>query len=833
MASMPGPTGSRAVLIGVSHYDRLTDLPNVERNLTELRRLLTSPRSWNLAEENCRVVSDPTDRWQMLDTVQKAAEEATDALLVYYAGHGLIDADEEEFFLSLRGSQHHTMWTGVEYKYLRGEIQKSRAKARIVVLDCCFADRAGMNGGDIELAELGAAEGLCLLAASSKAALAEPGELHTAFTGELLGVLRNGVPDGPALLDADTVFRHARANLVRRGKPKPTMKVSDTAGMAALSHNAQYRFSADALRQPGHTRTASAEAVPEDDTIRFTRRFGCAVMFLPLLASALIMTAGGFAAGDPSLLFRAVLDQLPAEEVPAGAAYSLLSALAVAGLWYLHLFRPYEMRVSAEGIEVRRGRGGGHTARYGWHRVLEAKVGWAPPRRRGQGRFLLILRLREQTPHQMSWWARRAGRRWSLADGLCVADLGRLTCTPRDVDEALGRFAPSGVRTRTEAAQRAGYAASAPTEPPRTMVSGRTRRVHLVVLALLLTAIALSPSVIVLATTSAHRYGWAFVPLVLWTLFLLVPALVPALLLRHAGNLSIGADGITHTSGSGTRHWPWDRIDRVGVMSWRRRSPANGALFLRLRDLPTASDSHSLHPLLASVEARLGGVLVCDLISLGTTREEVETVVRRYGDDVWDPGPRPEHGVIQDDGHMAHYEGGFVGLRTLTALIGSVTAGLAVCVTAMDPVIDHKPVANGIGLLMAYTLVIASCLPLLALRSPLTLRLDDEHFALSSGRHRMTIPWDHIVTLEVSPSTSGKETHDEVHLWLRAEEAHRYRGFWRLGAHLNAAKLHIVTLGTRAGALRISPTRLHDALGRFARERFHTGSPAALRERER
>ncbi|MEU0649093.1 caspase family protein [Streptomyces umbrinus] len=827
---MPGPTGSRAVLIGVSHYDQLTDLPNVERNLTELRRLLTSPRSWNLAEENCRVVSDPTDRWQMLDTVQKAAEEATDALLVYYAGHGLIDADEEEFFLSLRGSQHHTMWTGVEYKYLRGEIQKSRAKARIVVLDCCFADRAGMNGGDIELAELGAAEGLCLLAASSKAALAEPGELHTAFTGELLGVLRNGVPDGPPLLDANTAFRHSRANLVRRGKPRPTMKASDTAGTAALSHNAQYRLSAAAPPRPEHTRTASAEAVPEDDTSRFTRRFGCAVMFLPLLASALILTAGGFTAGDPSLLFRAVLDQLPAEELPAGAAYGYLSALAVAWLGYRQLFRPYELRVSAQGIEVRRG---GHTARYSWHRILEAKVGWIPPRRRGPGRFLLILRLREQTPHQMSWWARRAGRRRSPADGLYVADLGRLTCTPRDVDEALGRFAPSGVQTRTEAAQRAGYAASAPTEPPRTTVSGRTRRAHLVVLALLLTAIALSPSAIVLATTSAHRYGWAFIPLVLWTLFLLVPALVPALLLRHTGNLSIGADGITHTSGRGTRHWPWDRIDRVGVMSWRRRTPANGALFLRLHDLPKASGSDSLHPLLAPVEARLGGVLVCDLISLGITRKEVETVVRRYGEDVWDPGPRPEHGVIQDDGHMAHYEGRFVGLRALAALIGSVTASLTLCITATNPVIDHKPVANGIGLLITYTLVIASCLPPLTLRSPLTLQLDDEHFTLSSGRHRMTVPWDHIVTLEVSPSASGKETHDEVHLWLRAEEAHRYRGFRRLGAHLTAAKLHIVTLSTKAGVLRISPTRLHNALGTFARERFHTSSPAALRERER
>ncbi|MEV5338252.1 caspase family protein [Streptomyces sp. NPDC052676] len=824
---MPSPAGSRAVLIGVSRYDHLTDVPNVERNLGDLRRLLTSPRSWNLPEENCLVIPDPADDQQVLVAVQKAAEQATDALLVYYAGHGQIDSDEEEFFLTLPGSRPHTMWTGIEYRYLRREIQKSRARARMVILDCCYADRATMSGDDIDLAEKAAADGTCVLAAAAGKARFEEAERHTFFTGELLDILTHGVPGGPPLLDADSVFRVARDNLVRRGKPRPTMKTSNTAAAVPLACNTQYASPADVPRQPARKQPSSTPVEAEDTTVRFTRRHSCLAGLLLLSALLLVLAAGGLTVGDPLLVYKAFRGRIPAGDPREDViAYSALSVLAVGWLGFRFLFAPYELRISAEGVQVRRRSDERWVARYSWHRVLEARVEWVPARRHGHGPFLLLLRLREGTPAQLPRAARRAGRRWGL-DGSCVADLGRLACTPHEVDQALERFAPRDVWTRTQAAQRAGYTAPTPTGiRPATTLHGTTRRALLGVLTLVLTAVALIPAVIVPAAVPAHRYGWAFVPMALWTLFLVVPALLPALLLWHGGSLSIGPDGISHSSRRGTRHWTWDRIDRVGIVSWRRRTPASGVVFLRPRDLPSSRPAKGVDALLAPLEARFGGVLVCDLFSMGISREEFETVVLRYAGDLWDPHPRP-HGIVRDDQDAAHYEGDFAGPRSWVAAIGAVTATSVLCGIAGNLVGAPHSTDPWLGGVMAYTLLLVGCLPFLVLRSRLTVRIDHRTFVLESRARRLTIPWDHVDATERLTSGSGKNTpDDDVVLWLRPEDASRYRGYWRLGAHLKGVELRIATLRSK-GALDIPAEQVDAALRRFGPERFRSGAPAA------
>jgi hypothetical protein len=62
-----------------------------------------------------------------------------------------------------------------------------------VVLDCCFSGKAA--------GVLGALEGYVLTsAAREELALAPSGARHTAFTGELIGLLTRGDLDGPPLL---------------------------------------------------------------------------------------------------------------------------------------------------------------------------------------------------------------------------------------------------------------------------------------------------------------------------------------------------------------------------------------------------------------------------------------------------------------------------------------------------------------------------------------------------------------------------------------------------------------------------------------------------------
>ncbi|WP_374116173.1 helix-turn-helix domain-containing protein [Streptomyces sp. CoH27] len=122
--------------------------------------------------------------------------------------------------------------------------------------------------GTPELADQASVEGSYLLAAASEAsyALAPPGETYTAFTGELLEVLRAGIPGGPELLELDAVYRHLRRSLGAKGRPIPQARNRNTSARLALGRNRAFL--------PGSPVGSSADsdlvsrAWPEPDGVR-------------------------------------------------------------------------------------------------------------------------------------------------------------------------------------------------------------------------------------------------------------------------------------------------------------------------------------------------------------------------------------------------------------------------------------------------------------------------------------------------------------------------------------------------------------------------------------
>ncbi|WP_326623258.1 caspase family protein [Streptomyces decoyicus] len=241
MALLPDATNSRAVLIGTSRYTHLSALPAVANNLTALATALRASSSWGLAEEHCTVIANPGDWTEVLHAVRTAAEEASDTLLVYFAGHGLLEETRGDLFLGLPHSEQGRSYTGVPYSALRDVVLTGRSKRHVVILDCCFSGRAlGTMSGPAAIADQAEIEGSYLLAASPETsfALAPEGETYTAFTGELLRLLHEGVPDGPDLLDLDTVYNIMRAALRAKGRPLPQKRDRNTAGQLALSRNA-------------------------------------------------------------------------------------------------------------------------------------------------------------------------------------------------------------------------------------------------------------------------------------------------------------------------------------------------------------------------------------------------------------------------------------------------------------------------------------------------------------------------------------------------------------------------------------------------------------------
>ncbi|MDI3421659.1 caspase family protein [Streptomyces luteolus] len=245
----PDGRASRAVLIGTGRFTdpHLPDLPAVGANLSALRDVLTDPEHGLLAPEHCLAVADPADASAVGAALSWAAQEATDLLLVYYAGHGLQD-DLGRLHLSLPQTDadpEQVPYSAVSIELIKNRVGGALADSRVLLLDCCFSGQAvsamseptGLALGQTEVA------GTYTLTSTTSTAPshAPEGERHTAFTGALLDALGRPEP-----LTLDDIHLHVDRALHRRGLPRPRRRSVGTTGSLAL-----VRGGAGAARAPG------------------------------------------------------------------------------------------------------------------------------------------------------------------------------------------------------------------------------------------------------------------------------------------------------------------------------------------------------------------------------------------------------------------------------------------------------------------------------------------------------------------------------------------------------------------------------------------------------
>jgi hypothetical protein len=254
----PDPARSRAVLIGSSHFTAadpdLPGIPAVQANLTGLRRALTHPAAGVFRPEFCRSLANPANADEVGSALSDMAATATDLLLVYYTGHGIL-GDLGRLHLALPNTNRDRLrWTAIPFEVLRDEIAASGATARVLVLDCCFSGRAITAMADTSSllsSQFDLAGTYTLTATPANAPAHAPcGDRYTAFTGAFLHAL-----EGTTTLTLDQIYAAIDRDLAARHLPRPQRRAVNAGGDLALCR--------------GPIRTHAEPVEPDSDSVRF------------------------------------------------------------------------------------------------------------------------------------------------------------------------------------------------------------------------------------------------------------------------------------------------------------------------------------------------------------------------------------------------------------------------------------------------------------------------------------------------------------------------------------------------------------------------------------
>ena len=252
---VPDRSRSRAVLIGTSGYDELTQVPAAANSLESMYRLLIGPLCGWPAECVTRI-AEPRAPGDIPDQLVELFSQVKDVALFYYVGHGQMDW-ENQLCLGLAGSKARSerrATTGLAFEAVRRALRASPAATKVVILDCCFAGLAVHDGNslagtgeEVDITGLAGASGAYTLAATGPADAAwfesdtDSPLPHTHFTRAFVDAVSRGIPDAPDVLTLEPVYQWLREALPAVGKPAPTRLSRHNADSFVFARNATPR----------------------------------------------------------------------------------------------------------------------------------------------------------------------------------------------------------------------------------------------------------------------------------------------------------------------------------------------------------------------------------------------------------------------------------------------------------------------------------------------------------------------------------------------------------------------------------------------------------------
>jgi len=227
------PEQTQIVLIGTSETNDdsgLEPLPGVANNVRDLAVIFRDSSIIGLPSVTS--ILNPPNQDELATNLATIASKATDTLVVYYAGHGMKASFERGLYLAIKATTKQLCHlNGFSFDKLRTAMANSPALKKVLILDCCFSGEAVGDemGDDVALlaSNIDNIKGTYTIASSpaNKLSIAPIGATYTAFTGELITLLKEGTGGTNAVLTLEEIYEHLRDRIkLNENLPEPQRK---------------------------------------------------------------------------------------------------------------------------------------------------------------------------------------------------------------------------------------------------------------------------------------------------------------------------------------------------------------------------------------------------------------------------------------------------------------------------------------------------------------------------------------------------------------------------------------------------------------------------------
>ena len=260
---MEGNGGSKkALVIAVSKYDLLQPLTFCLNDGKEMFELLKS-LDYEILENHKLIGRVKWDdlRCAIIDFFRNRNVKPKDTLLLYYSGHGVLDAYGDHYLAPSEIDPFEPDTKGFLFDELTKMIDKSNSERIVTILDCCYsgaakigkggeedADNAGRKAIDEKSRIMERGEGKCILAASQayQKAFETAQKNHSLFSYYLIEGLRGNedTVDNYGCITPDSLGKYVYNKIMslpldERPMQKPIRKVQQS-GDIVLAYYPQF-----------------------------------------------------------------------------------------------------------------------------------------------------------------------------------------------------------------------------------------------------------------------------------------------------------------------------------------------------------------------------------------------------------------------------------------------------------------------------------------------------------------------------------------------------------------------------------------------------------------